>query len=71
MDHVLQCVSPSKQSVAETQTDIIAVQTPVDGCCANANINSRPNFLPLSNLCTNEVKSTTANVTTASPDNCT
>jgi len=67
MDHVLRCVSPSTQSVAETQTDIIAVQTPVDSFCVNANTITRPNFLPLSNSCTNQnVKIMTANATTTS-----
>lgn len=67
MDHVLRCVSPSTQSVAETQTDITAVQSPVDGCCVNANIITRPNFLPLSNSCTNQVvKNTNTNITTTS-----
>lgn len=64
MDHVLQCVSPSKRSVAETQTDIVAVQTPVDECYANTNAITRPNFLPLSNLCTSEVQPTSVNATT-------
>lgn len=68
MDHVLRCVSPSTQCVAETQTDITAVQSPVDRCCANSNVASRPNFLPLSNSCTNQiVNNSTANATTTTP----
>ncbi|XP_050543541.1 centrosomal protein of 97 kDa isoform X2 [Daktulosphaira vitifoliae] len=57
MDLVLRCVSPSVTNEAETQTDIIAVQTP-DACCQNSNILARPNFLPLSKSCTNHVEST-------------
>ncbi|XP_003241236.1 centrosomal protein of 97 kDa [Acyrthosiphon pisum] len=67
MDHVLRCVSPSSQSVAETQTDITAVQTPVEGSCPNANAITRPNFLPLSKSCTNQVIKT-ANATAMSSD---
>lgn len=60
MDHVLRYVSPLTQSVAETQTDITAVQTPVDECCPNASMITRPNFLPLSKSCTDQViKATT------------
>jgi len=67
MDHVLRCVSPSSQSVAETQTDITAVKTPVEGSCPNANAITRPNFLPLSKSCTNQVVKTT-NATAMSSD---
>lgn len=55
MDHVLRCVSPSKQIVAGTQTDITAVQTPVEEGYPNVNAITRPNFLPLSKSCTNQV----------------
>lgn len=58
MDHVLRCVSPSLQSVAETQTDITAIQTPADECCPNSNAIVRPNFLPLSKPCTNQIEKT-------------
>lgn len=68
MDHVLRCVSPSSQSVAETQTDITAVQTPVEGSCPNVNAITRPNFLPLSKSCTNQVVKTTTNAIAMSPD---
>ncbi|XP_050434473.1 centrosomal protein of 97 kDa [Adelges cooleyi] len=56
MDLILRCVSPSSTSVAETQTDIIAVQTP-DSCCQNSSILARPNFLPLTKSSINHKKS--------------
>lgn len=67
MDHVLRCVSPTTQCVAETQTDITVAQTPVNEYCPNSII--RPNFLPLSNSSTNQaIKSTTTNTSTMSSD---
>jgi hypothetical protein len=68
MNHVLRCVSPSSQSVAETQTDIIAVQTPAEESCPNSNAITRPNFLPLSKSCTNQVVKTTNAPTAMSSD---
>lgn len=58
MDHLLRCVSPSTQSVAETQTDITAIQTPNNECCSNSNAIVRPSFLPLSKSCTDQVEQT-------------
>jgi hypothetical protein len=66
MDQVLRCVSPSLQSVAETQTDITAIQT-ADECYPNSNAIVRPNFLPLSKPCTNQMAKT-INATTTSSD---
>lgn len=66
MDHLLRCVSPSTQSVAETQTDITAVQTPDNECCPNTNVIVRPNFLPLSKSCTDQVEQKV--ITTMSSD---
>jgi len=69
MDNVLRFISPSEQSVAETQTDITVVQTPVDDCCPNVGGITRPNFLPLSKSCANQVvKTMTTNATTTSSD---
>lgn len=68
MNHVLRCVSPSSQSVAETQTDITAVQTPVEENCPNVNAITRPNFLPLSKSCMNQVVKTTNAPTAMSSD---
>lgn len=61
MDHVLRCVSPSTQSVAETQTEITVAQTPNNEYCPNSII--RPNFLPLSCSTTQAVNAMITNAT--------